>query len=161
MARSGSTLLARELDALKDVAVSIEEDIPDGLVKGQEVKINDEKELEQYLDHIFQDRKLGAWGISKDRLKNVLLRDYGFPLYFNSILEALLDLYFQQDAATHLIHKKGNYYRVIPQVKKLFPDSAIIYLGRDPRAIYNSQQRYRDSTTGVLMSTSILTFCFQ
>ncbi|MCF8335415.1 MAG: sulfotransferase [Bacteroidales bacterium] len=161
MARSGSTLLARELDTLEDVAVGIEEDIPDGLVEGRKVKLNNEADLKIYVDRIFQGKKLRAWNVNKNALMEKIHSNNEFPIYYDSILKALLSLYFQDNSASHIIHKKGSYHLKIDRVRELFPDSKFIHVGRDPRGIYNSQKKARDSTTGSPMSIRILTFCFQ
>jgi predicted transposase YbfD/YdcC len=161
MARSGSTLLARELDALSNVAVTIEEDIPDGIVKGHPVELHNEKEVDQYLDEIFQGEKLRSWNVQRESLKTEIFRHTNYPVHYDHVLRSLHALYFARHDSSVVVHKKGSYYRAIERVRELFADAKFIHVVRDPRAVYNSQKKSRDSFTGKPMTTKLLTFCFR
>ena len=161
MARSGSTLLARELDRVEGVGVGIEEALPDGIVWGRPVALHDPGQLESYLDKAFQDTKMAGWPVTKKTLRDELTRNHRFPLHFSDVLEALLDLYFTPGRVICRIHKKGPYYLHVRQVKRLFPRARFIHIDRDPRAIYNSQKKTPRSTTGAIMAEHPITFAFQ
>src|SRR6056297_2311204 len=161
MARSGSTLVARELSRFEALSVGIEESLPDGIVKGEEVLLEDRDELEEWLERAWKDEKLAAWGIEQDALRNRLINNHPFPLRFREILEELLRLYFDRDLSDCVIHKKGPYYQYIDSVMAQFPDARFIHVDRDPRGIYNSQKKARRSHSGDKMAESMTTFAFQ
>jgi hypothetical protein len=161
MPRAGSTLLARELDRCEGLAVGIEETLPDGMVWGEPVKIQSRQDLDYYLNQAFRDEKIRAWGVEKRRVRDKLLADDAFPLDFSDVLVAFLSLYFGNSVPGCVIHKKGPYYRHIEKVRKLFPESGIIFMDRDPRAIYNSQRQALRSNSGKPMAGSLSTFTFQ
>jgi hypothetical protein len=161
MPRAGSTLLARELDRCEGLAVGIEESLPDGIVWGEPVKIHSRQELDHYLEQVYRDEKIRAWGVDKMRLREKLLTDHALPLEFSHVLVSLLLLYFGDRAPGCVIHKKGPYFRHIEKVRTLFPGSGIIFMERDPRAVYNSQKQALRSKTGDPMAESLSTFVFQ
>lgn len=158
LARSGSTFLASELDKYHDVGVTIEENIPDGIKKGNRVIIRNEKEADQYLNQIYKDEKFKAWGIDKDKLRETLLEKLEFPFTFRDILPVIHYHYFSGVEPCIVFHKQGNYCLKINKVKKEFPDAGFLFIDRDPRAIYNSQQRNINSLTHKPMSTNVVKF---
>ena len=161
MARSGSTLVARELSRFEALSVGIEESLPDGIVKGEEVLLEDRDELDEWLERAWKDEKLAAWDIEQDALRNRLINNHSFPLRFREILEELLRLYFNHDLSDCVIHKKGPYYRYIDSVRAQFPDARFIHVDRDPRGIYNSQKKAARSDSGRTMAEAPATFAFQ
>lgn len=156
MARSGSTLLAGELDKYKAIGVTIEENIPDGLLKGEKLCINNIKELDQYLQLLYEDEKLKAWNIDRKQLRGLLIQ-HEFPILLNHVIKSLHQLYFSEEPQM-IIHKKGRYYLKINEIRKLFPNARFLHIDRDPRAIYNSQKEAKDSVTGEVMCKSIVAF---
>lgn len=156
MARSGSTLLARELDRYKAIGVTIEENIPDGLLKGEKLCINNIKELDQYLHSLYEDEKYRAWNIDKKKIRDLLLQ-HEFPILLNQVIKSLHQAYFSEKPQM-IIHKKGRYYLKIHEIRKLFPNAKFLHIDRDPRAIYNSQKEAKDSATGEVMCKSIVAF---
>ncbi|MBS3807938.1 MAG: sulfotransferase [Bacteroidales bacterium] len=161
MARSGSTLLARELDRFDAVSVGIEESLPDGIVKGEEVFLESRADLDDYLERAWQDRKLAEWGVKGDALRMRLITNHSFPIRFPEILEELLGLYLNPHPNAYLVHKKGPYYLHVERVREQFPDARFIHIDRDPRGIYNSQKKSRRSNSGQIMAEPLTTFAFQ
>lgn len=161
MARSGSTLLARELDRYSNVSVTIEENLPDGIARGTKVVVRNQGDLHAYLDQAWHDDKLVSWGVDRNRLRRELLENNRFPLFFRDILSGLIRLYFHDYQPGCVIHKKGPYYLHADAVRREFPGSRIIHVDRDPRAIYNSQKRTRQSDGTRSMAGSVSTFAFQ
>jgi len=86
------------------------------------------------------------------------LKIYNFPIYFSHFLEAVLLEYFKDNQALIYIHKSQFYHRYIDKVRKQFPEAKFIFIDRDPRAIFNSQQRSSDSTTKKPMETNVELF---
>lgn len=158
MARSGSTLLARELDKYKAIGVTIEDDIPDGLLDGAKVFIEDEKGLEEYLDVLFSKPKFRFWNIPRNQLVKKLREEANYPLHIGDILRKLYEIYFSGQHLDAWIHKKGRYYLNIEEVRGYLPEAKFIHLKRDPRALFNSQKKSKDSRTGKNMSESALAF---
>jgi hypothetical protein len=157
IARSGSTLLAKELDKYRSIGVTIEEDIPDGLLEGEEVFIKNLYELDIYLDNLFSKPKFQFWNIDREKLRAELAKDE-YPIDIGAILRKLYKFYFSDTKYEVGIHKKGRYYLKIDELLKYFPDAKFIHLKRDPRGLFNSQKKSRDSRTGKLMSNNVVAF---
>ncbi len=161
MARSGSTLLARELDRYSNVSVTIEENLPDGIARGAKVLLRNPGDLDAYLDQAWHDDKLVSWGVDRHTLRRELMESHHFPFFFRDILSALTRLYFQENPPQCVIHKKGPYYLHAEAVRRAFPGSRMVHVDRDPRAIYNSQKRTRQSDGAGSMAEPVVTFAFQ
>lgn len=154
--RSGSTLLAQKLDSLENIAVSIEASFDDGIMRGK-CEINSEKDLNSYLQNLYRDKKFLAWNVEKGEFEKAL-RNYVYPLHFKNLLSEALKLHFKNSQAINYIYKNGGYYRCLDKIQNLFPGSKIIFINRDPRAIFNSQKKSVDSRTHRLMQTDIVKF---
>lgn len=158
LARSGSTLLASELDQYGLIGVTLEENLPDGIKRGKPLKIKDSKALANYLKEIYRDKKFQAWGISKAELKKAILESCSFPLRYGDILHIIHYLYFAENLPEMVIHKQGNYCLLIDKVRAEFPDALFLFIDRDPRAIYNSQKKSINSISEKLMNEGIVKF---
>lgn len=154
--RSGSTLLAQKLNYFKEIAVSLEARLIDGIKRGPLI-INTENDLEQYLNLIFQDEKISSWRMDLTSLKS-RIRKNTYPIKFNTILKEILNEYFCNSSKKIYIYKCGRYFLYIDKIKSLFPNSKFIFISRDPRAIYNSQVQSKDSITKKPMAKDIVRF---
>ena len=157
-ARSGSTLLANELDKNNSIGVTIEENLADGIKKGKPVNLKNTRDLDDYLELLYKDEKFHFWNIEKNELRNHLLEACSFPLQFRDILQTIHSLYFEASRPEIVIHKQGNYSFFIGKVKTEFPKAGFLFIDRDPRAIYNSQKRSRKSTSSKSMNQGIVRF---
>ncbi len=157
-ARSGSTLLANELDNHKSIGVTLEENLPDGIKRGKLLNIKDSKALDDYLKLLYNDEKFQFWNVEEYKLRNHLLTRFSFPLQYRDVLQAIHSLYFGGSNPKIIIHKQGNYTLLIEKVKAEFPEAGFVFIDRDPRAIHNSQKRYRKSTAGTFMNQGIVRF---
>lgn len=157
--RSGSTYLSAILDGYKDVAVSIEEDIPDNFTRGRCI-IKNEKDLDHYLDQIYTLPKFSSWAIPREELKTKLQIN-SFPITFYEVLTSILELYFKGSTASVWIHKHGEYILHTYLIRNLFPRSKIIFITRDPRAIYSSQKKSLDSVKQLPMTKSVAHFAYK
>ncbi|MFW5856283.1 MAG: sulfotransferase family protein [Planctomycetota bacterium] len=150
LSRSGSTFLAQRLHALRDVGVSLEARIPDDLVYGP-VDVHAEADRVALVDHLFTDEKFRAWGIDRARLDE-RLASLPLPLGFGDLLPALLDLHLGAPEPAVRVYKMGHYVFHLDVLRRWFPDCRVIFVLRDPRGVYNSQKRARDSRTGQPMA---------
>ena len=136
--RSGSTFLSKLLDEYKEIAVSIEANIPDGFRNGKCFVKND-TELDEYLDRLYHDDKFKYWDIPRKDLKTILSQKE-YPLKFSDILPVILSEYFKAEDKKIWVLKVGYYINYVDQLKGLFPNSKFIFIIRDPRGIFNSQR---------------------
>jgi hypothetical protein len=155
--RSGSTLLAKKLAQFPEVGMGIEGKLIDGIQRG-EVNINNEDELNEYLELNYADLKFKRWGISKNVLKYNLINKYDYPINFNNFISESLYLFFSNERKKVYIHKQGRYFNHIKKLRTLFPGTKVIFIKRDPRAIYNSLKKTKNSTNGKIMQDDIIAF---
>ncbi|WP_161949882.1 sulfotransferase family protein [Desulfofustis glycolicus] len=152
MNRSGSTLLAHLLDQYRDIGVTPEADIPDGLLLST-ADIREEIDILSYLDKLYRNRKFSAWNVDRDRLERAL-RGMIPPYGFEHILLEILSLYFSSSHARVYIYKRGHYINHVPELRRLFPGCRFLFIERDPRAIFESQKRSVDSVSGRVMAVN-------
>jgi hypothetical protein len=158
LARSGSTLLAYHLNQYKQIGVTIEENIPETISQGKKFLINTEKELEEYLDRLYHDKKFKNWNIQRNTLKAHLLEHSDFPIRYRDFIKSIHELYFYGKMPEVVIHKRGDYCLRVEKVRRELPEAKFIFINRDPRAIYNSQRQNKNSITGKPMNQSIIVF---
>jgi len=157
MARSGSTLLGKELDRFENIGVTIEDNIPDGILSGNVFPISGKSELSEYLDKLYRDKKFLSWEIEKNQLYIELISK-GFPLKLLDVYHSIYKLYFKHTDPQIVLHKKSLYYLNIQRVREALPDAKFIHILRDPRGTYNSQKHNKDSETGKFMSRDVVAF---
>lgn len=139
--RSGSTYLANLMNDFEDIAVSLEATLPDGIRKRPAV-IKKPADISKVCEKLYQDHKFSSWRINRTELQEILSREEP-PVAFDRLLPVLLSIYFKDKKSSSTIHIfKGSYtLRHAPKLKQMFPEAKIIFLARDPRAMYNSQKR--------------------
>lgn len=148
--RSGSTFLARLLSEYEDVAVSLEAQFDDGIVRASR-RIANDADLEGVLAELAVDPKFSGWGVDSVALK-ARLAPAGFPISYPAFLRAALMEALGDDARVHL-YKNGRYLEQPETFRRQFPDAKMIFVLRDPRAVFASQKRSLDSRTGDPMSS--------
>ena len=141
--RSGSTLLARLLDEYNDVGVTPEARIPDNIIHGP-IAVDNLKEIESLLSRLYRDEKFSSWGIDRDVLGQ-RLSACTMPLKFEELLQVILNEYFGSESVKARIYKCGAYFGEIEAVLSALPQAAVIFVLRDPRAVFNSQRSSRES----------------
>lgn len=151
--RSGSTLLASLLNKYEDIGVSLEANFPDGIWHGDD-HVRNPRELDRYLDRVYQDPKFEAWDIQRTVLHAALMR-HNFPFRFSQILPVILKQYFAKNKKD--IHVfKSPYLFNIDFLRREFKGCKIIFVRRDPRAIFNSQIKTVDTEKGKPMARNPL-----
>lgn len=151
MSRSGSTLLARLLSEYSDIGVSLEADLPDGILhEGMHIESVDD--IHAILDRLYSNAKFVAWNIGRKSLGEELVKT-DFPIGFGGLLNVLLNEYFKKENPKILIYKCGEYIWHIDTLRKIFPDAKFIFILRDVRAVYNSQKAAYRSKDGKPMAS--------
>ncbi len=146
--RSGSTLLARLLDERRDVAVSLESGVRDGIVlRGP--KLRTAADVGPYLDRAFAEPKFKEWGVDRAELQRRLKGEQstdgvGFPAFLRHSLELALG---ERGAVVH-VYKVSRYWERMERLRQSFPDARVVFVIRDLRAVYASQARSLDSRKG-------------
>lgn len=154
MNRSGSTFLATELDRLKDVRVTLEARFP--FNRHPERNLCSSEEVETYVDSLFEDSKFCRWGLSRQCVKEIL-QSVPYPLGFKNILETVAPLAFCQEREKVIVYKSGR----LPfrrGFRNEFKGVPVIFIDRDPRAIFASQKSSFTSSTKQRMERDIVRF---
>ena len=139
LSRSGSTYLAHHLNRYYDISVTLEADFPDGLFWRQ-LRITSPRQLNTLVDSMLRMRKFQQWGISREALRNGLSQ-CGYPIMFPQLLRTVLGISFAQTDTRIWVYKNGKYFRKLELLREHFPGSKVIFVMRDPRAVFNSQNQ--------------------
>jgi len=159
MARSGSTFLADLLHGYTDIGVTLEAQFPDG-IRDRGLALPGREQLPIVLRLLRENRKFRAWGIEEAALAKAF-ESCGYPLSFDKFLPVVLRLYFADSDARIWVYKNGDYIWHMNAVHACFPDVKVIFLMRDPRAIFNSQRTAINPATGRPLCTNPLTLAFE
>ncbi len=150
--RSGSTYLATLLDQYKEIGVSLEAEIPDGIHYHRRIYLTSQKEIEEYIERLYRDERFTAWQFDKqilqERFQKMLL-----PITFKHILPAILQENFKDSPVTTYIYKSPYIYH-LEKIRTIFPTAKVIFISRDLRAMYNSQHRTKSTFGGGVMATN-------
>lgn len=153
LSRSGSTFLASELDRFPEVSVSLEARLPDGMLHDH-ADLERLRSVEALIRTLYEDEKLRAWEIPRERLAERLAGE-PLPIPFDRLLPLLLELSPHTGGAPIRVYKAGEHVFHLDRLRRLFPNAGVLFLMRDPRAIYNSQRTNRDSLGHPMARTPI------
>ena len=81
-----------------------------------------------------------------------------WPVSFPRLLRVALDLHFVGRPAPMSVYKMGSCLGKWDTLHALFPEAKVLFIKRDPRAIYASQKRAKASTTGKSMAGCVENF---
>ena len=148
-ARSGSTLLASLLNSIDTLGVTIEDSIPWGLGL---IDTNYRKK-EKIYNVIKNDKKFKEWNIDNSSIKEIINNN-------GDILENILEFYFsnRDKKIKHYVYKCPIYIQQPHKILKKYPESKIIHIYRDPRAVYSSQKKNKISSKNKFFSTNPYSF---
>jgi hypothetical protein len=119
--------------------------------------IDTEGLLRRYLRFLYDDYKFASWGLEYSELEEEILRHARPPVECSALFPLILNNYRvrRKPRAKVVVFKEGlralSNYRV---VTKRFPLCRILYLSRDPRAIFGSQKLARSSRYPLSLSVS-------
>jgi len=145
--------LANLLNQYESIGVSLEAYFPDGILR-RPVAINKNEDVDKFLKILYSDVKFISWGISKSKLRSILI-DKDKPIKFSKFLKIILKIYFQEQNFRNIniyIYKCAGYIKYLNILRNSFPESKVIFILRDPRGIYNSQKKSLSSTEKKTMS---------
>lgn len=146
--RSGSTFLAKTLTKYARIAMPPETNFITALIdEYKKTSISDANDLKKALDVTFNERKFVDWSLSREEIENEV--EDKLPISLADFIKTILELYrkkFVQKA--EFVGIKKNYIRHFKKLQKIFPDSKIIILVRDGRAVFNSKKNSIYSVTG-------------
>lgn len=161
--RSGSTLIGDRIARHPDILVTPESNVAPRLVKYfQQVK-QDSRDIDylNLVNYVFQEKKLSEWQIDYNMLFNAFqenqVDDWATAFY------TLCRLYRDTEkpkAKMIILKKNGWYYKNVELLFSTFPSSFIIWIVRDPRAIYNSARQAIHSERKEPMATNIVSNAF-
>lgn len=139
--RSGSTLLRLLLTAHPDLCIPPESKF---LVKlfdrfGRREPFG-QKDLDEFIDQLYKDKKFPDWGIPKDALREKLI-NAGTSSYRDGV-DAVYRAYLERTWPDAKIwgDKNPAYRAHLPTLLSVFPNARIIHLLRDVRAVYLSMK---------------------
>jgi hypothetical protein len=153
-------MLAEIISTLPGVGVGIEARFQDGWIRGPAVRIQNDADLESYLETLYGDEKFNEWNVDRNKLQSKLMQK-GFPLEFGQVLRSCLELYFAPEQPDVLVHKCGHYIRCIDRILDEIPDAKFLFIDRDPRAIFNSQRVSRASFYDGMMQNNAVYFALE
>lgn len=147
--RSGSTFLANLLVKFVGAAIPPETNFITALLSKYEKKtIDNNADLKQTIDIIYEDNKFSDWKLDRAELENYLDRSY--PLTIRDLILEVCTLYKQNNYPNSQFFglKKGVYLTKYRQMKQLFPQAKFVGIIRDGRAVFNSKKHSIYSVTG-------------
>lgn len=147
--RSGSTFLANLLIKFVGAAIPPETNFITALLsKYEKETIDNDLDLKQTIDIIYEDNKFSDWKLDRAELENYL--DRSFPLTIRDLILQICTLYKQNNYPNSQFFglKKGVYLTKHRQMKQLFPQAKYVGIIRDGRAVFNSKKHSIYSVTG-------------
>jgi hypothetical protein len=147
--RSGSTFLANLLVKFVGAAIPPETNFITALLsKYEKETIDNDSDLKQTIDIIYQDNKFSDWKLDRAELENYI--DRSFPLTIRDLILEICTLYKQNNYPNSQFFglKKGVYLTKHREMKQLFPQAKFVGITRDGRAVFNSKKHSIYSVTG-------------
>ncbi len=148
LSRSGSTYLSNKLNKYSDICVTLEASFPPELLGIQGytlVKVHNDQELNLLISDINSLSKIRNWDLSRDIILEKI-RQYRYPVSGIQIFKSYLDCFREKyKPQAKLTIYKGSPVMpwTLPHIGENWDDAILIYLQRDPRAIYSSQRTNR------------------
>ncbi len=150
ISRSGSTFLASLLDSAPNIGMSLEAGFPDDICRGK-IGLNQPEDVDSFLDKLYSIEKFVQWDIPRAFLEKEIPK-LSFPVSFSKLLTLIFEKTFQQENVDIFIYKMAHYIYHLEALRNEFPEGKILFIMRDPRAIYNSQKTSINSVNGLPMS---------
>ena len=150
--RSGSTLLSSYLDSIPGIIALTESSFLKSIQYGKKV-FHNKNELYLFLKNkLLNDDKFMSWKITNNEILKVT--DGHFPLSGVDLFNKVLSIYVKHSENANdleCILYKGVERQYLSDVLSNFPNSLILYIIRDGRAVYSSKRRTKVSYSGRYM----------
>jgi len=147
-ARSGSTYLSNLLVQSFNIIIPPESNFISMILSNLKKETLIEKDVPQIVNILKKDEKFRDWNVSIEKIKTELedksLIDKSKVI--SLILKTYLKNYGNQSSILGI--KKDNNINYYEELHNIFPDTKIICLVRDGRAVYNSKRKALHSKTG-------------
>lgn len=157
--RSGSTIISKFITENMNAFVLPECSMLISILTRYHVDQNINVEVETNIIKIIsRDRKISDWGIEKEA--KTLLTDKKSKKISDFIKRIVEILKKKYAPAKYLILKKESYLIVFHQLLEIFSDLDIIFVVRDPRAVFASQKNSLYTLTNQPFSTSSIKTAF-
>jgi hypothetical protein len=139
--RSGSTYLGSLLDCYDDIGVSLESLFIYYLLNGPD-RYSTKSEIDGALDYFYEDDRSREWDLDRDQL--TLRLEKVLPLTPPELLQEVLEANFEEGKPSAKIYLfKGCSSRFMHRLVKRFPNTKVVFVYRDGRAVYASQKKSR------------------
>lgn len=139
--RSGSTYLGSLLDCYDDIGVSLESLFIYYLLNGPD-QYSTKSEIDGALDYFYEDDRSKEWDLDRDQLS--LHLENALPLTPPGLLQEVLKVNFEKRKPSAKIYIfKGCSSRFMHRLVKKFPNTKVVFVYRDGRAVYASQKKSR------------------
>lgn len=145
MSRSGSTLLANRLDLYRDVFCTLEIDLPQyfyplGGMANSPIPRFPLDTLGDHWDHIWSDKKLQAWDLPKNRMREIISSSGDHKFGIQEIIESIARCIAEREGVHTVIFKgilKNPQHHLA--IRDFLPHCKLLGIIRDPRATFSSQ----------------------
>jgi len=159
--RSGSTFFGDRLSRHPEVLVTPESNVAFRLVNYFKNRHGKDISRRKLVEYIYSDQKFKDWKLPQENLAEVLheYSELNWATTFYACCRAYQE-WKKQEAKVVVFKKSGWYYKNTDLLLSTFPDSLIICMLRDPRAVYNSACKALHSETKKPMAGNILKNAF-
>ena len=146
LSRSGSTFLSDKLNRFKDICVTLEASFaPEflGILSYRLVVAEDIKHLRRLISDLESMSKIKNWKLDRELIIQRLMGQE-FPIDGIQVFKTYLDCFketYKPDAKIVIYKGSPVMPWTIPQVLNNLSQFKVVYLQRDPRAVYASQSR--------------------
>jgi hypothetical protein len=146
-AKTGTTILARLLDQQPGVAC---------IWEGYLLRPNHRSSIlnpdgKAWARHGFRGEQIRAWhdrAVAPVDLAGRQVMAMRHPGHVRSVVGEVLEAFGEMTSASVVGDKWPDYYRNLGLMMRAFPDAKFLYNVRDPRAVWNSGQTFRDREAG-------------
>ncbi len=142
--RSGNTFLSEKICAHLGATVPPESNIVTAIFSRYVFShIDTAARRRLFSDIVFSDPKFADWGISRNEVDEILAHG---ALTREEALKEILSLYCEKQGANiQALGLQKNYIDIYPRLRRLFPNSKIVWIIRDGRAVFSSKKNNKVS----------------
>ncbi|MDC0499751.1 sulfotransferase [Paracoccaceae bacterium] len=135
--RSGTTFFRLLLNASFDIEIPKESHFLMPFFKDPErFSTIEEHNRQEILSHVLNSGRFSTWDTTEDRIKDIISRiENGSPL------SIFIERIYREEVGKNVLFvgdKTPEYSLYVPEIRRLFPNSPILFLLRDPRDVSDS-----------------------